>query len=109
MPSPKAQKPRSVWGRAFFNQVNLILLGGAALFALTTFSWIPLLVGAGAEVLWLVLGADSSLFRRWVKIQEDKERQAEIARRAAEALRSLAPSYLDRFQKLQEVAEEIRR
>jgi hypothetical protein len=110
MTSAKASPAKpSLIKRAFANQYNFIFMGAAALFAVTTFSWIPLLVGAGAEVLWLVLGADSSLFKRWVKIQEGKERQAEIARRAAEALRSLAPSYLDRFQKLQELAEEIRR
>ncbi|HKA90807.1 MAG TPA: hypothetical protein VKE22_24260 [Haliangiales bacterium] len=109
MPSPKAQKPRSVWGRAFFNQVNLILLGGAALFALTTFSWIPLLVGAGAEVLWLVLGADSSVFRRWVAVQEGKEKQRETERKAAEAIAALSPGYLERFRQLEEIAEEIRK
>ncbi len=98
-----------MWGRAFFNQVNLILLGGAALFALTTFSWIPLLLGAGAEALWLVLGADSSVFRRWVAVQEGKERQREVERKAAEAVASLSPSYLERFKALEEIAEEIRK
>jgi hypothetical protein len=109
MTNPKANKPRSLWRRAFFNQLNFILMGGAALFALTTFSWIPLLLGAGAEALWLVLGADSSLFRRWVAVQEGKERQQELERKAAEAVASLRPSYLERFKALEEIAEEIRK
>ncbi len=109
MRNPKASKPRSLWGRAFFNQYNFIFLGGAALFALTTFSWIPLLLGAGAEALWLVLGADSSLFRRWVAIQEGKEKQKEVERKAAEAVAALSPAYLERFKQLEEIAEEIRK
>jgi hypothetical protein len=105
----QAPKKPSLLKRAFANQYNYIFLGGAALFAVTTFSWIPLLLGAGAEALWLVLGADSSLFRRWVAVQEGKERQAEVERRAEEALASLSPSYLTRFQELQQIAEEINR
>ena len=109
MTSAKVPQKPSLFRRAFANQYNYIFLGAAALFALTTFSWVPLLLGAGAEALWLVLGADSSLFGRWVAIQEGKERQAEVERKAAEALKTLAPSYLQRFQDLQVLAEEINR
>ena len=113
MPKPNQRtrpgKAKSIWRRAFANQYNFILLGGAALFAVTTFSWIPLLIGAGAEALWMTLGADSSLFRRWVAVQEGKERQAEVERKAAEAVKSLRPSYLERFQLLEGIAEEIRK
>src|SRR5262245_52855818 len=87
------RKRRGVFGRAFWNQYNLILIGGAGLFALATFSWLPLLVGAGAEALWMVLGADSGPFRRWVERQESKERQTEIAAKAARALASLDEHY----------------
>jgi len=109
MTKPNQGKGKSVWRRAFVNQYNFILLGGAALFAVATFSWIPLILGAGVEALWMTLGADSSLFRRWVALQEGKERQAEVERKAAEAVKSLRPSYLSRFKVLEETAEEIRR
>jgi len=109
MTSAKEIRKPSLLKRAFNNQYNYILIGGAALFAVATFSWVPLLIGAGAEGLWLVLGSDSSVFRRWVALQEGKERKAEVERRAAEAMKSLAPSYLDRFQQLQQLADEINR
>jgi hypothetical protein len=109
MANAKAPPKPSLLRRAFANQVNYIAMAGAALFAVTTFSWIPLLIGAGAEILWLTLGADTTLFRRWVEHVEGKERQAEVERRAAEALRSLAPGYLDRFKELEGLAEEVNR
>ena len=55
------KKPRGVQHRAFFNQYNYIWMGAAALFSAATFSWLPLLIGAGIEALWMVLGADSTL------------------------------------------------
>jgi hypothetical protein len=100
-------KKRSVFSRAFWNQYNLILLGGAALFSLTTFSWLPLLIGAGAEVLWLVLGADSGPFRRWVAIQEGKEAREALEKRSATALATLESRYVERFHELAELAGQI--
>src|SRR5215831_12082682 len=102
-------KRPSVWRRAFANQYNFIFIGASALFALTTFSWIPLLLGAGAEALWLTLGADSTFFRRWVALQEGKERQQEVERKAIAAAQSLSPQYLERFRELEAIAEEIRK
>jgi hypothetical protein len=93
--------------RAFANQYNLILLGGAGLFALATFSWLPLVIGAGIETLWLVLGADSVPFRRWVLAQESKEAQAELEAQAKRALAELGPDYLARFDTLRALSEEI--
>jgi hypothetical protein len=93
--------------RAFANQYNLILLGGAGLFALATFSWLPLVIGAGVETLWLVLGADSVPFRRWVLAQETKEAQAELEQQAQRALAELGPDYLARFEALRALSVEI--
>lgn len=107
MPPPATPKKRGVFSRAFWNQYNLILLGGAALFSLTTFSWIPLLLGAGAEALWMVLGADSSLFRRWAAIQEGKEAREALEQRTTKALTTLEQSYVTRFHELAELAQEI--
>src|SRR5262245_27202294 len=67
-----SKKP-SLFQRAFWNQYNFIMLGAAGLFSVATFTWIPLLIGAGVEVLWLVLGSDSAPFKRWVTIQEGLE------------------------------------
>lgn len=98
---------RSLLHRAFHNQYNYILLGAAGLFSLVTFTWLPLLVGAGAETLWLVLGADSSPFKRWVAIQESLEAREELKQRAQDALKALEPSYLQRFQELERQSERI--
>jgi hypothetical protein len=104
-----APKKRSIWSRAFWNQYNLILLGGAGLFAIATWSWLPLLVGAGAEALWMVLGADSKLFRYWVQKQETEERKKLLAARAHAMLASLKPGYVERHDELERLAGEIAR
>jgi hypothetical protein len=102
-------KKRSIWSRAFWNQYNLILLGGAGLFALATWTWLPLLVGAGAEALWMVLGADSRLFRHWVKNQEAAEQKKLLAARSEAMLATLKPGYIERYDELRDLAGEIAR
>src|SRR5262245_57955743 len=72
MDEPKPKKP-GVFKRALLNQYNLIMMGGVGIFALATGSLLPVMLGAGAEVLWLVLGADTSAFRRWVDKQDSKD------------------------------------
>jgi hypothetical protein len=108
MTQAKETKP-SLFRRAFANQYNFIFLAATALLTVASLSFVPLILGASAEILWLVLGADSSLFRRWVALQDGKERQAEVQRRAAEALKTLGPDYLERFHDLEQLAEEIQR
>jgi hypothetical protein len=100
-------KKRSLLHRAFHNQYNYILIGAAGLFSLVTFTWIPVLLGAGAEALWLVIGADSSPFKRWVAIQESLEERERLKQRAEGALGSLEPEYLARFKDLEQVADRI--
>jgi hypothetical protein len=93
--------------RAFANQYNYILLGAAGVFAIATFSWLPLVIGAGVETLWLVLGADSTPFRRWVLAQEKKEEQDELERLAKQSIAELGPRYVERFEELRRMSEEI--
>jgi hypothetical protein len=93
-------KKRSLLHRAFWNQYNAILLGAAGLFSLATFTWIPLVLGAGAEALWLVLGADSSPFKRWVAVQEGLEAKDRLKQDAEAALAVLEPAYRARFRDL---------
>ena len=100
-------KKRSLLSRAFHNQYNYIWMGAAALFSIVTFTWIPALIGGGVEALWLVLGADSSPFKRWVAIQESLEEREALQKRAKEALGQLEPEYLARFQDLEAVSERI--
>jgi hypothetical protein len=86
----------------------LILLGGSGLFTLTTGSWLPAVVGAGAEILWLVLGADSQPFRRWAALQESKEASEAALRERAQLLGGLDEHYVERYQALRRMSDEIR-
>ena len=100
-------KKRSLFHRAFWNQYNFILMGAAALFSVVTFTWVPLMLGAGAEALWLFLGADSSPFKRWVAIQESQEEKVRLKQQAETSLAALEPSYRQRFRDLLAVSERI--
>jgi flagellar biosynthesis GTPase FlhF len=99
----------SLWKRAFFNQYNYILLGSTALFSLATGSWLPAVVGMGAEVLWMVLGVDTKGFRRWVATQESKEEQLRLADERAEMLYKLEDRYTERYEALRGMTAEIRK
>jgi hypothetical protein len=100
-------KKRSLFHRAFWNQYNAILLAAAGVFSLATFTWIPLVLGAGVEALWLVLGADSSPFKRWVAIQENLEKKEQLKHDAEAALQALEPAYGQRFRDLLACSERV--
>lgn len=57
---------QSVITEAFWNQHNVIALGGLALLSLASESVYPLMFAAGGEVLWLAIAVNSRGFRRWV-------------------------------------------
>jgi hypothetical protein len=103
----ESKRKKSLFRRAFANQYNYILLGGAGLFAIATFSWLPIVVGAGLEALWLTFGPDTSFFRQWVEKQESAEERERFARQAASALSSLDKGYISRFKQLEALAAEI--
>lgn len=67
---------------AFANVYNLALLGGVAVASAATADWGLAVIGGGVEALWLIIGADSAPFRRWVErrhralvAQQDKEKR----------------------------------
>jgi hypothetical protein len=100
---------QSIWKRAFFNQYNYILLGSTALFTAATGSVLPAVVGVGAEVLWMVLGVDTKVFRRWVAAQDAKEEQARLAKERTELIYNLEDRYVERYDALRGMAAEIRK
>jgi len=102
-----AKEKDSPYRRAIFNQYNGILVGAAVLFSLATFSWLPLVIGAGLEALWLTFVPDSGFFRRWMGMQKSKESQERIQRDTQAILQQLDRSYSERFLELQQVADEI--
>ena len=104
---PDKPKKRSLFHRAFWNQYNFIMLGAAALFSIATFTWVPLMLGAGVEALWLFLGSDSSPFKRWVAIQESQEDKDRLKKQAEVSLAALEPGYHQRFRELLACSERI--
>jgi hypothetical protein len=74
--------PPSYLKYAFKDQHNLVLLLGAACFSLAFASPLPLLVGAGGELLWLVVGPRLRRFRDWV----DRELSTQYLARAEIAI-----------------------
>jgi hypothetical protein len=102
------RKRKSLFRRAFANQYNFILMAAAGVFALATFSWVPIIIGAGIEGLWLTFGSDLPFFRRWVEKQEREEDRQRIEEEARAALAGLEPSYRVRFEALSVHAEKIR-
>src|ERR1700742_5080274 len=54
--------------RAFLSQYNLILLFGAAAFAIASASWVPLAAAAVVEIAWLVSAPGFVPFRFWVDL-----------------------------------------
>jgi hypothetical protein len=106
-PSTDRNDKDSPYRRAFFNQYNGILLGASALFALATFSWLPLVVGAGLEALWMTFVPDSSVFKRWLGMQKSHEGQERIKHETEAILQQLDSSYAERFLELQRVADEV--
>jgi phage terminase Nu1 subunit (DNA packaging protein) len=96
------------FSRAFWNQYNIILLSSAGLFSLATGSWLPAMLGGGAELLWLVLGADSERFRGWVEQQEKSNAQA-LAEKARQALLSQLESIAqERFSRFEAMALQLK-
>jgi hypothetical protein len=66
--TPSAFSNGAYVARAFSDQHNLVLLGGAALFSLASASWKPLAAGAALEILWLAVAPFLPAFRRHVDV-----------------------------------------
>ena len=96
-----------LYRQAFLNQYNAILLGGAGLFALATYSWLPVIVGAGFEALWMTFVPDSGVFQRWVAQRTARQTQEQLKRETQALLAHLERGYSERFCALQQVANEI--
>ena len=103
---------------AFLVQYNLIMLFGAVAFSLATASWVPLAVGMGLELGWLVTAPWFPAFRRWTNERRDATPPVVTPRAAPVASHSptsVAPvpaaldgSYKERVKRLGLSLREIR-
>jgi hypothetical protein len=99
----------NVYWRAFANQYNVILLVGCFAFAWALESWVPLAVAALGEFVWMMLGAPSRRFRRWVARTDAVDDQARRSAAAAQSARGLGEPYASRVAGLEYAAQDARR
>ena len=100
--------PRGYVARFFLVQYNLVLLAGAALFALAAATPWPLIAAAGLEALWLGLGASVPGMRRWLERRETSFRRAELEGVVGNAAQMLDADYAERVRGMQAALAEIR-
>jgi hypothetical protein len=106
--NPDTASTPSYLGAAFFQQYNLILFGGTALFSLASASPLPAAVGAGLELLWLGVGSRLAPFRRWVDRRVDTALRLQLDDSITTAMQALDGVYTSRLVALERVLEEVR-
>jgi len=94
--------------RLFMVQYNLILFGGAALFSLASASPLPLLIGLGAEALFLIVGPNLPGVRRFLDRRDAAEIRAETDQAVMSGVAGLEREYAARVLALRQALEEIR-
>jgi len=94
--------------RFFLVQYNLILLAGAALFALAAATPWPLIAAAALEAIWLGLGVSVPGMRRWLDRREASFRRAERDVAVGTAVQTLDADYAERVRALHGALAEIR-
>jgi hypothetical protein len=89
-------------------QYNLIGMGGLALFALVSGSGLPLLLGAGIELIYLSLVPQNSRFRRLVRSWKyaEQKRQHEVSLNAI--FQELPPEMRLRYAEVDKLCRSIR-
>ena len=94
---------------AFNNQYNIILLIGCAAFSAALLSPWPIVIGLGAEVLWLLFGANSASFREYAERQREAAALSQRDAADASVVVGLEPVYATRVKALRLLGGEIRR
>ncbi len=89
-------------------QYNWISLLGLGAFALVTGSGLPLVLAAGAELIYLSLVPQSSRFRRLVRSWKYAEEKKKHQQKLAELMVELPPDLQERYAKMDENVEAIR-
>jgi len=103
-----AQLPQASYLKhAFKDQHNLVVLFGAACFSLAFASPLPLLVSAGGELLWLLLGSRLPPFRAWVDRQLCIQYLARAETAIEGALRELSERDANRYRALNRNATHL--
>lgn len=93
---------------AFNIQYNWIALGAAGAFALVSASFLPLMLAAGAELMYLATVSNNSRFQRLVRSWKLADEKQQTQQSLADLLRHLPADLQGRYIKLAEVCGGIR-
>jgi hypothetical protein len=93
---------------AFNLQYNWIALAGAGLFAVVSGSLLPIVLAAGAELMYLAIVSQNTQFQRLVRSWKFGEEQQQRQVQFAEMLNSLSPEAKARYTKLAQVCAYVR-
>ncbi|MEI9936063.1 MAG: hypothetical protein WDO69_02445 [Pseudomonadota bacterium] len=92
---------------AFKDQHNLVVLFGSACFSLAFASPVPLLVCAGGELLWLLVGPRLPAFRDWVDRQLSNQYLTRAETAIEGALSELSERDANRYRALNRDATQL--
>src|SRR6266568_1613874 len=93
---------------AFHLQYNWIAMAGAAAFALVSGSALPLLLGAGLELMYLSLVPQNSRFQRLVRSWKYAEEKRQYDRRLNDMFQEIPSEMRLRYADLDKVCRGIR-
>ena len=105
---PAPDKKISYVKEAFHNQYNWIGLGAAAAFSLVSLSFLPALLAAGVELIYLSTVPNNSRFQRLVRSWKLAEEKQQTQQSLSDLLRSLPGDLQTRYIRLAEVCGGIR-
>jgi DNA repair exonuclease SbcCD ATPase subunit len=89
-------------------QYNWIALAGIVAFGLLSGSGLPLLLGAGLELMYLSVVPNNSRFQRLVRSWKDKEEKRRVDLRIATMFQEIPPEMRLRYADLDQVCRHIR-
>ncbi len=108
---PRPQTPQEDFDyvkEAFHSQYNWIAMGAAGAFALLSGTFLPIILGAGLEMIYLAVVPQSSRFRRLIRSLKFAEEQRKHQEKLNEMLRNLPPEMESRYVHAAQVCASIR-
>jgi hypothetical protein len=93
--------------RAFWDQHNVILIGGALVFSISTASWLPLAGGLLGELCWLAIGPRLPAFKSHVDRKASEQRKARLETVMNAAFGKIAGSAAQRLRVVKATFDDI--
>jgi len=108
---PRPQTPQedvNYVKEAFHSQYNWIAMTGAGVFALLSGTFLPIILGAGLEMIYLAVVPQSSRFRRLIRSLKFAEEQRQHQEKLNDMLRNLPAEMQSRYVHASQVCASIR-